>query len=72
MEIEVVDSYPKRGRRGCDFHYVREGNLLYHISRYSVSESKVDRDTFYRVPLEAIKGKWVYIFGRTNSGFPVF
>ncbi|RLF06080.1 MAG: hypothetical protein DRJ60_04805, partial [Thermoprotei archaeon] len=72
METEVWDSYPKRGKRGCDFHYVKEESSLYHISNYATSKERTNRDVCYKVPLNKLRGKWIYIFGRTNNGYPVF
>ncbi len=70
--ITVTDDKPKSGTRRKRFHYIREGNLLRHISKYALREVKIrDEKSLkveYEVPIEGVKGKEVYEFDFTNSG----
>ncbi len=72
MEVKIVDSYPKGGKRGLEFHYVREDDRLYHVSKYAIVAREASREVIYVVDPERIAGKWIYVFGRTNSGNPCF
>ena len=72
MEVEIADFYPRRNRRGLDFHYVREGDKLYHISRYAKSKKKEGNRIRYIIDFEIIAGKSIYNFSRNNSGNSFF
>ncbi|MEM4912938.1 MAG: hypothetical protein QW579_01905 [Desulfurococcaceae archaeon] len=63
-----------RGTRGGQYYYVREGNLLRHISRYSIKRVKIHEGgrgsiIEYEVPLNRIKDKLIYSLGFSNSGY---
>ena len=75
LEIQISDSYPRRGRRGLDFHYVLESNKLYHVSKYAkriVDKRRSDGFITYILDLDRLPSEWIYVFGRTNSGYPYF
>ena len=75
VEVQITDFYPRKGRRGLDFHYVLENDKLYHVSRYAkrtVNRKRSDGSITYVLDLSELPSEWVYVFSRTNSGFPRF
>ena len=71
MIVKVKDE-PKARTRRKTFNYIRENNILRHISKYAIRETKIgDERAFkiiYEVPIERIQGKEAYEFSFTNSG----
>ncbi|GEM_PF-1828911 len=67
----IVDE-PKARTRRKTFHYVLESDLLRHISKYSILQTrKGDKKAWiieYEIPEEEILGKQIYEFTFTNSG----
>lgn len=71
ITIEIIDE-PKARTRRKTFNYIREGNTLRHISKYSMKEIKVgDKKAWkiiYKVPFEKLQEKVAYEFSFTNRG----
>jgi len=71
MIVKVTDE-PKARTRRKTYHYIREGNILRHISEYALKETKSGDEKAwkitYDVPMGSIEGKEVYEFSFTNSG----
>lgn len=69
--IKICDE-PKARTRRKTFHYIREENILRHISKYAESQIKEgDEKAYtvtYNVQKEKLKGKQSYEFTFTNSG----
>lgn len=72
MVSVLITDEPKARTRRKTFNYVREGNTLRHISKYSISIKKVGDErawrVIYEVPFERIKDKIIYRFSFSNSG----
>ena len=71
MIVKITDE-PKARTRRKTLNYMREGNILRHISKYAVNETKTGDEKAgkitYDVPMERIQGKEAYKFSFTNSG----
>ena len=69
--MKICDE-PKARTRRKTFHYIREGNILRHISKCALSLKKEGDERAhtitYDVPEEKLKGKQIYEFTFTNSG----
>ncbi|MCL0036274.1 hypothetical protein M1N47_02455 [Dehalococcoidia bacterium] len=67
-----IEDEPKARTRRKTFNYIREGDTLWHISKYAISQRrKGDEKAWtitYDIPEEKIKGKQIYEFYFTNSG----
>lgn len=76
MTVKIRDE-PKARTRRKTFQYVREGDTLWHISKYAISRIREgDQRAWtitYDIPEEKIEGKQIYEFYFTNSGgFGIF
>lgn len=69
--IKIRDE-PKARTRRKTFHYIREGTILRHISKYAETRIREgDEKAFtitYDVPEGKLKGKQIHAFSFTNSG----
>ena len=74
MDSQVIKMQEEwRGTRGGLYYYVREKNVLIHVSEYALSKREIARSRRgptieYEVPVNRIKGKPIYIMSFTNSG----
>ncbi len=71
MIVKITDE-PKARTRRKTLNYIKEGNILRHISKYAMDEIKTGDEKAweitYDVPMERIQGKEAYEFGFSNSG----
>ena len=71
MIVRVADEPKTRTRRKV-FHYVLEGNVLRHVSKYAVKEARIvgrkALKVVYDIPVERVRGKDVYEFRFSSSG----
>ncbi|HIE23616.1 MAG TPA: hypothetical protein EYP68_05250 [Candidatus Korarchaeota archaeon] len=63
-----------RGTKGGTYYYIRENNILRHISEYAINRTKVRESRRgptieYEVPIHRIKAKKIYEMSFTNSGY---
>ncbi len=67
MKVTVRESH--RGlSRSSEYHFIIEGGMLVHISRYSISKRRVYNIAEYVVDLSRLSGKRVIEISSSNSG----
>lgn len=67
FKVEVFESHQGISK-SSNYHFVIDGDSLYHISRYAISSTRNDTYITYIVDLKKIYGKRVIEVNSSNSG----
>ncbi|BFH72210.1 hypothetical protein SJAV_01540 [Sulfurisphaera javensis] len=67
LKVEVFESHQGISK-SSNYHFVIDGNSLYHISRFAISSTRNGTNITYIVDLKRIYGKRVIEVNASNSG----